>query len=65
MPVDWKICGKRAGQRAGRQIQRIYEFVMLAIDMKEGGDDLVVTIDLPGFAKKDITISGLSAMSCP
>lgn len=29
---------------------------MLAIDMTEGGDDLIGTIDLPGFAKKDINL---------
>lgn len=33
-----------------------YEFVMPAIDMVEEGSDLVVTIDLPGFAKKDINL---------
>lgn len=33
-----------------------YEFVMPAIDMVEDGSDLVVTIDLPGFAKKDINL---------
>ncbi len=33
-----------------------YEFVMPAIDMVEDGNDLVVTIDLPGFAKKDINL---------
>jgi HSP20 family molecular chaperone IbpA len=36
---------------------------MLAIDMTEGGDDLIGTIDLLGFAKKDINLR-LSAMSC-
>lgn len=33
-----------------------YEFVMPAIDIAEEGSDLVVTIDLPGFAKKDINL---------
>ena len=33
-----------------------YEFGMPAIDMVEDGNDLVVTIDLPGFAKKDINL---------
>jgi HSP20 family protein len=36
--------------------REFYEFVMPAIDMVEDGDDLVVTIDLPGFAKKDISL---------
>ena len=36
---------------------------MPAIDIIEEGNDLVVTIDLPGFAKKGILISELSSMS--
>ena len=36
--------------------REFYEFVMPAIDMVEDGTDLVVTIDLPGFAKKDISL---------
>jgi HSP20 family protein len=36
--------------------REFYEFVMPAIDMVEGGNDLVVTVDLPGFAKKDINL---------
>lgn len=34
--------------------REFYEFVMPAIDMVEDRNDLVITIDLPGFAKKDI-----------
>jgi HSP20 family molecular chaperone IbpA len=36
--------------------QEFYEFVMPAIDMYEDGNDLVVEIDLPGFAKDDINL---------
>jgi HSP20 family protein len=36
--------------------REFYEFVMPAIDIIEEGNDLVVTIDLPGFAKKDINL---------
>ncbi len=36
--------------------REFYEFVMPAIDMVEDGSDLVVTVDLPGFAKKDINL---------
>jgi HSP20 family protein len=36
--------------------REFYEFVMPAIDMVEDGSDLVVAIDLPGFAKKDINL---------
>ena len=36
--------------------REFYEFIMPAIDVIEEGNDLVVTIDLPGFAKKDINL---------
>lgn len=36
--------------------REFYEFVMPAIDMAEDGSDLVIAIDLPGFAKKDINL---------
>ena len=36
--------------------REFYEFVMPAIDIAEDGSDLVVMIDLPGFAKKDISL---------
>ena len=36
--------------------REFYEFVMPAIDIVEDGSDLMVTIDLPGFAKKDINL---------
>ena len=36
--------------------REFYEFVMPAIDIAEEGSDLVVTIDLPGFDKKDINL---------
>jgi HSP20 family molecular chaperone IbpA len=36
--------------------REFYEFVMPAIDMIEDGNDLVIMIDLPGFAKKDINL---------
>jgi HSP20 family protein len=37
-------------------LENFYEFVMPAIDIIEEGNDLVVTIDLPGFVKKDINL---------
>ena len=43
--------------------REFYELVMLAIDMTEGVDDLVVTINLSGFVKKILT-SELSVMFC-
>jgi HSP20 family protein len=36
--------------------REFYEFVMPAIDMVSEDKELVVTIDLPGFAKKDISL---------
>lgn len=36
--------------------REFYEFVMPPIDMVEDGNDLIVIIDLPGFAKKDIKL---------
>jgi HSP20 family molecular chaperone IbpA len=36
--------------------REFYEFVMPAVDMVEEGNELVVTMDLPGFAKKDIRL---------
>jgi HSP20 family protein len=33
-----------------------YEFVMPATDIVEDGSDLVIRVDLPGFAKKDINL---------
>ncbi len=36
--------------------REFYEFVMPAIDIVEDGGDLLVAIDLPGFAKKDISL---------
>ena len=39
-----------------RGSQEFYAFVMPAIDMYEDISDLVVEIDLPGFAKEDINL---------
>lgn len=40
----------------GNKSREFYEFVMPAIDMFEDGNELVVTVDLPGFAKQDIKL---------
>jgi HSP20 family molecular chaperone IbpA len=40
----------------GNRSREFYEFVMPAIDMFEDGNELVVTLDLPGFVKKDIKL---------
>ena len=44
--------------------REFYEFVMPAIDIIEEGSDLVVTIDLPGFAKKDINLRIIGNILC-
>jgi HSP20 family molecular chaperone IbpA len=36
--------------------REFYEFILPPVDMVEDANDLVVTIDLPGFAKKDIKL---------
>ena len=41
----------------GNFSREFYEFTMPAIDMFEDGNDLVVKIDLAGFAKRDINLS--------
>jgi HSP20 family protein len=41
--------------------KEFYEFVMPAIDIAEEDNNLVVTIDLPGFAKKDTKFLNLQA----
>jgi HSP20 family molecular chaperone IbpA len=40
----------------GNRSREFYEFIMPAIDMLEDGSELVITVDLPGFAKKDIKL---------
>ena len=52
--------GRYMARELAREIdsksREFYEFVMPAIDMYEDGSDLVVAIDTPGFAKKDISL---------
>lgn len=47
---------KEIMKELGNRSREFYEFVMPAIDMVEDGNDLIVIIDLPGFAKKDIKL---------
>jgi HSP20 family protein len=55
MGIGGYVVRELAKELDGRS-REFYEFVMPAIDMAEEGNDLVVTIDLPGFAKKDINL---------
>jgi HSP20 family protein len=48
--------GRYMARELDNRSREFYEFVMPAIDMVENGDDLAVTIDLPGFAKEDINL---------
>ena len=40
----------------GNKSREFYEFVLPPVDMRVGDGRLTVTIDLPGFAKKDIRL---------
>jgi len=51
-----RYVAKGLAKELDNRSKEFYEFVMPAIDMVEDGNDLVVTIDLPGFAKKDINL---------
>jgi HSP20 family protein len=55
MGIGGYVARELAKELDGRS-REFYEFVMPAIDMVEDGDDLVVIIDLPGFAKNDINL---------
>jgi HSP20 family protein len=47
---------KEVMRELGNRSKEFYEFIMPAIDMVEDGNDLLIIIDLPGFAKKDIKL---------
>ncbi len=55
MGIGGYLARERAKEMDGKS-REFYEFVMPAIDIMEEGYDLVVAIDLPGFAKKDINL---------
>ena len=59
MGIGGYLARELAKEMDGRS-REFYEFVMPAIDIIEEGNDLVVTIDLPGFAKKDINLRIIS-----
>lgn len=43
-------------EELSRRSRGFFEFIMPATDMVEEGNELVVSIDLPGFAKDDIDL---------
>lgn len=55
MGIGGYLARELAKEMEGRS-REFYEFVMPAVDVIEDGNDLIVTIDLPGFAKKDINL---------
>ncbi len=55
MGIGGYLARELAKEMDGRS-REFYEFVMPAIDIIEEGNELIVTIDLPGFAKKDINL---------
>ncbi|HEX2106989.1 MAG TPA: archaeal heat shock protein Hsp14 [Nitrososphaera sp.] len=55
MGIGGYLARELAKEMEGRS-REFYEFVMPAVDIIEDGNDLIVTIDLPGFAKKDINL---------
>jgi HSP20 family protein len=55
MGIGGYLARELAKEMDGRS-REFYEFVMPAIDIVEEGNELIVTIDLPGFDKKDINL---------
>jgi HSP20 family protein len=51
-----RYMAKELAKELDNRSREFYEFVMPAIDMVEDGNELVVVIDCPGFAKKDISL---------
>ena len=51
-----RYMAKELAKELDNRSREFYEFVMPAIDMVEDGNELVVVIDMPGFAKKDISL---------
>jgi HSP20 family protein len=56
VPEDWRYMERELAKELNGRSRELYKFVMPAIDIIKAGNDLVVTIDLPGFAKKDINL---------
>jgi HSP20 family protein len=50
------MTGWELTEELSKRSRGFFEFIMPAIDMVEEGNELVVFIDLPGFAKDDINL---------
>src|SRR5688572_29819369 len=51
-----RYMAKELAKELDNKSREFYEFVMPAIDMAEDGNELLVAIDCPGFAEKDISL---------
>lgn len=52
-----KNMAKEVIREIGNKSQEFYEFVLPPVDMRLEGNNLIVTIDIPGFNKEDIKLS--------
>jgi len=52
-----RYMAKEAMREIGNKSQEFYEFVLPPIDMHFEDNNLIVTIDIPGFNKEDIKLS--------
>jgi HSP20 family molecular chaperone IbpA len=52
-----KHMAKEAMREIGNKSQEFYEFVLPPVDMHLEDNNLIVTIDIPGFKKEDIKLS--------
>jgi HSP20 family molecular chaperone IbpA len=52
-----KHMAKEAMREIGNKSREFYEFVLPPVDMRLEGNNLIVTIDIPGFNKEDIKLS--------
>ncbi|GFN39837.1 MAG: molecular chaperone [Marine Group I thaumarchaeote] len=51
-----RYMAKEVLKEIGNRSREFYEFVLPPVDMYLDGDDLIVTIDMAGFDKKDIKL---------
>ena len=52
-----KSMAKEAMREIGNKSREFYEFVLPPVDMHLENNNLIVTIDVPGFKKEDISLS--------
>ena len=52
-----KYMAKEVMKEIGNKSREFYEFVLPPVDMNLENDNLIVTVDIPGFNKSDIKLS--------